>query len=49
VLDAAAVRVTDGPGVAGFDRLVAEAYASHDLAEGLRALSENRPPSFRGL
>ena len=30
------------------DRLVAEAYASDDLQEGIAALSEKRPPNFQG-
>ena len=30
------------------DRLVAEAYRSDDLVEGLRALAEKRAPGFRG-
>ena len=30
------------------DRLVAQAYASEDLAEGLAALAAKRPPNFRG-
>lgn len=34
--------------VAEIDRLVAEAYASTDLAEGLRAMTEKRPPRFEG-
>lgn len=31
------------------DRLVVDAYASQDLAEGVRALGEKRAPRFRGL
>ncbi|MGH2751322.1 MAG: enoyl-CoA hydratase/isomerase family protein [Actinomycetota bacterium] len=30
------------------DALVAEAYASDDLTEGIRAMGEKRPPDFRG-
>ena len=30
------------------DRLVAEAYASNDLQEGIAAMSEKRPPRFQG-
>jgi enoyl-CoA hydratase len=30
------------------DKLVTEAYASADLQEGLSAMSEKRPPNFRG-
>ena len=30
------------------DALVAEAYASDDLGEGLKAMTEKRPPDFRG-
>jgi enoyl-CoA hydratase len=30
------------------DALVAEAYASDDLGEGIRAMSERRPPDFKG-
>ena len=41
-------RSTNGDRVAEIDRLVAEAYASEDLEEGLTAMSEKRPPTFRG-
>ena len=30
------------------DALVAEAYASGDLGEGIRAMTEKRPPNFKG-
>jgi hypothetical protein len=30
------------------DALVAEAYASDDLGEGLRSMTEKRPPDFKG-
>jgi enoyl-CoA hydratase/carnithine racemase len=30
------------------DRLVADAYASDDLQEGITAMSEKRPPTFTG-
>ena len=33
---------------ADVDELVAEAYRSSDLQEGLRAMTEKRPPDFRG-
>jgi enoyl-CoA hydratase len=41
-------RTTDGSKVDEIDRLVAEAYASDDLQEGLTAMSEKRPPTFQG-
>ena len=34
--------------VAELDRLVAEAYSSQDLQEGIKAMSEKRPPDFTG-
>lgn len=38
----------DGAAVAELDRLVAEAYTSDDLQEGLRAAGERGAPEFRG-
>jgi enoyl-CoA hydratase/carnithine racemase len=34
--------------VAAIDELVAQAYASEDLQEGLRAMQEKRAPKFTG-
>ena len=34
--------------VAEMDRLVVEAYNSADLQEGIAAMSEKRPPNFKG-
>jgi enoyl-CoA hydratase len=49
VADAMAdARTTDVTKVDAIDKLVAEAYASDDLQEGLTAMSEKRPPTFRG-
>ncbi|MDQ4142474.1 MAG: enoyl-CoA hydratase-related protein [Actinomycetota bacterium] len=41
-------RQRDPLAVGEVDRLVIEAYNSSDLAEGIRALSEKRPPEFEG-
>lgn len=40
--------VLDGDGRAAFDELVDRAFASEDLAEGIRAARERRSPEFRG-
>ena len=43
----AGARTTDPAAVARVDELVAEAYRSDDLAEGLRAVAEKRAPDFK--
>ena len=35
--------------VAEIDRLVANAYNSQDLQEGIRAMTEKRDPDFSGI
>lgn len=42
------VRTARPAEAAEIDRLVAQAYASADLQEGLRAAAEKRPPRFQG-
>ncbi|MFN2526830.1 MAG: enoyl-CoA hydratase/isomerase family protein [Actinomycetota bacterium] len=44
----ASARATQDVAVAEIDRLVLEAYASQDLAEGIAALGDKRPPNFTG-
>ena len=41
-------RATNETAVAEIDRLVAEAYGSRDLQEGIEAMSTKRPPNFEG-
>lgn len=45
---AGGARRSNPEAVEEIDRLVAQAYASEDLTEGLSALSEKRPPRFSG-
>lgn len=44
----AEARSTDEAKVNEIDELVTQAYGSEDLQEGLRAMSEKRPPTFKG-
>jgi len=48
VLDERAVRGRNPRAALEVDALVAEAYASDDLAEGMRAVADKRPPEFEG-
>jgi enoyl-CoA hydratase/carnithine racemase len=48
ILDRRAVRPNDARAALEIDALVAEAYSSRDLAEGIRAQREKRPPDFEG-
>lgn len=49
ILDARAARARDPSGALEIDALVAEAYASDDLTEGVTAMEDKRTPDFRGL
>jgi enoyl-CoA hydratase len=44
----AGARTTNPEVVAEIDRLVTQAYESEDLQEGVRAMSDKRPPRFHG-
>ena len=48
VMENLAVDRAGHDGVAEFDRLAAEAFASDDLAEGVAAFRERRDPKFGG-
>lgn len=48
ISDAARLRARDPDAVAAIDGLVARAHASRDLAEGVRARADKRPPEFTG-
>ena len=48
VSSSASARAGDPQGALEIDALVAEAYASEDLSEGLRAMKEKRTPRFEG-
>lgn len=48
LLDARSARACDPGGALEVDALVAEAYASDDLVEGLAAMEDRRTPDFRG-
>jgi len=48
IVDDRSVRKHDPEAALEVDALVAEAYASDDLGEGIRAMTEKRPPDFKG-